>query len=1636
MRRVRTAITLTLVALTSVLAVVASTPRPKDHAPWTIGYEENIGQWKWNDGSPLTHVDACIRFAGVTAYVHPTGMHMVLQRRVGKPADTAERVELEQWRVDMRMVGANATPRLTRDEVSEATSRYLFERFGRKGAVARTHGDLVYHDVWPGIDLRMYVTAAGPKYDYIVHPSADPSLIAMMIDGAASIALTDNGGLTLATPLGTLGEAAPVCYTLHADGRTERVSSSYTLTGTRIGFELGNYDRTATLIIDPQRVWATYYAGNSTLTEVKVAFAGGGDVVLTGATYATNLPTTPGVLQRTKRAEEDGYVARFNDAGKHLWSTYFGGNGRDVFRDVACDTAGHAWCVGFTNSTNLLVGLSPIGDDTVAKIEALLMRLDRNGAEVDSWTMGHREQDLANCVALHGRTVVVGGYTYSNRMGGQFGKYQTRNLTLAFPDAFVVRFSPNAQSPETRSKLDWFTFLGGDSFDEVTGIAIDSLHNVYVGGQTMSLNFPVSPGAAQGVHGGGTWDAFVFKFSDACDRIWGTYYGGNDIDQGKSLALDQNLQAVIVGNTGSGNLPTLNPFKGTYSGLTDGFVSAYTAAGALRYATYYGGDSSDLLTDVAVDQSGSAWVIGSAYRTTNITTTADAYQTTPPNPGIGPNSFFAAFSTAGTRTYATWHAAPGQNPQPSGLPGVADDVGADEGTSIACDRDAYLVTAHSITGLRFATTAGAFQDSSVLRKDTIQEVAFAAYWSNCRDSVITIVNNGTNVLCAVDSRQLVGPAGFETYLWSSGQKTRTITATQPGTYILTCTTVQGCRYRDTLVLTSAVPPTVTASANPTICRDSSAQLNATASAGTAPYRYKWNRIETGPEFIDNDTIPNPKVNPGTQSRYEITVTDSLGCTAKDTVTVFIQNPAPTIVETLVQFGSLDACQSAKDTIVTVRNSETYDVFVSAFSSTRPEVSLVSSLSPPVRIAPGAPVQFTVRIAPTAAGVTSGSMTFSGLPCSWKATVPFEATKQKLTVSAAPSAIDFGASVDCENVDRDTTITIRNDGTDMVTLQPGTVGAPFSITEPTAVTQIPAGTTLTVKIRYAPTGTGTFADVVRFAFNSGACNDTIRVNVGASRAGVSYTTSLTSITFPNLTGCETSTDTVVTITNTSGVPVVFNLMSSSPNFTVTPSVTIQPGTTADVTVTFVPQANGAAAGTISITSDPCSITQTLSVSGQKDGIVLTSTPSVDFGEVATCEGATTATRTFSINYASGSGDAIVESVSVNAGVTTSLTPGTVITLGSSPSFQTTWTPTADGALVDSIVVILQPCSVRQVIRLNGTRTSVNVTSLDPNVDLGPISAPTNGQARFRNTGSDTVRVQNTTATGGIVSITTSLGTTPFTLLPGAEVTVSFSYTCRVYGAFNDTLALELGATCFPSILSAVQGTCVTTQAATTELAIDTATVNTGERASVALRIVRSSGLTDTKHKSWSAMISYNPLVLVGTSGTPDCYVPGQNDMCSITVSGTRGADTVGSLLTMNFTALLGNAEFSDLLVESFTWTDDQTASFSATSGRVTIGDICREGGVRLLGPTSSTYMRLFPSPASTDVTLEVYNAGTQPGTAAFYDYLGSEILTTPITPDVNGFARQSIDVRSIPQGLYFVVVSINAATLRTSLIIER
>ena len=200
--------------------------------------------------------------------------------------------------------------------------------------------------------------------------------------------------------------------------------------------------------------------------------------------------------------------------------------------------------------------------------------------------------DYAYAVAVDsvGNTYVAGGMGSTNfNIRGQ-------------EDAFVLKLRPNG------SKL-YSSFIGGNGTDEAKGIAVDVQGNVYVTGNTGSLDFPTK-GAIQSKTGG-SGDAFVAKLNAGGSLVYSTYLGGIANDFGSAIAIDAAGNAYVVGITFSNNFPTQNPFQAAKGAQQDAFLTKINPAGsAFVYSTYLGGNNVDEGYAIAVDASGNAYVTG------------------------------------------------------------------------------------------------------------------------------------------------------------------------------------------------------------------------------------------------------------------------------------------------------------------------------------------------------------------------------------------------------------------------------------------------------------------------------------------------------------------------------------------------------------------------------------------------------------------------------------------------------------------------------------------------------------------------------------------------------------------------------------------------------------------------------------------------------------------------------------------------------------------------------------------------------------------------------------------------------------------------------------------------------------------
>jgi hypothetical protein len=255
-------------------------------------------------------------------------------------------------------------------------------------------------------------------------------------------------------------------------------------------------------------VYSSYLGGGADINSnddwgTGVAVDGAGNAYLSGYTFSLDFPTTPGSFQPQLRGSLDAYVAKVTPTGGLAYSTLIGGNNRDYGWDVAVDGAGNAYLAGETESANYPT--TPGAYKPTGSFDAIVTKLNTSGsALVYSTLLGGSDEDRAYEIALGGDRAYVAGWTKSLDFPAVAAFQPAYGGGLQ--DAFIA--SINA----TGSGLVYSSYLGGSTWDEARGIAVDAAGAAYVVGATTSRNFPTG-NPIQGPAGGLEHpdDAFVTK---------------------------------------------------------------------------------------------------------------------------------------------------------------------------------------------------------------------------------------------------------------------------------------------------------------------------------------------------------------------------------------------------------------------------------------------------------------------------------------------------------------------------------------------------------------------------------------------------------------------------------------------------------------------------------------------------------------------------------------------------------------------------------------------------------------------------------------------------------------------------------------------------------------------------------------------------------------------------------------------------------------------------------------------------------------------------------------------------------------------------------------------------------------------
>ena len=629
---------------------------PPSAAAMTKALADLPVRFERNEGQAASASPFLARGAGLRMALGPTGADLA----VGGDGNTAP-----AW-ASLSLVGADPGAPMAADRRRAGKVNYFVGNDpARWRSNVATFGRLRATGVYPGIDVVWHGAEGGAvEYDFVVAPGADPSPIAVAVDGAESLALDASGDL-----VATLGGGAgfrqhrPVAYQQRGRARTP-VAAAFVLEGNQVRFALGDYDRSRPLTIDPVLAWSTYLGGTNGDFAGSVGVDGAGNVYVGGGTDSTDFPVTQNALDDTcgpdgtcvdpvtKSEGADAFVAKFTPAGDLVYATYVGGSAHDLAVGVGSDhlavtPAGVVHLSGSTMSFDFPVvnsdrtcPLPQVPNVPLVDVDAFVFKLNASGSELKYSTClgakGKIEAPNGMAVDTAGNAYVVGSTASPDFPSLNAGAMGTGGRCLAHAedpsvtevplDAFVSKFGPTGA-------LIYSTCWGGLGQDAARAVAVDAAGNAYVVGYTDSASFPQKNNAGvQSGKGASSWPTgFVVKVSSKPSPKFSTYLGGNDMDDLFDLEVKDNA-VYVVGGTGSTDLAAkwpeatngayqpakANPQAATrFDVLVARLVNTgVTNAPVLDRLTYLGGSYDDVGWGIALGVGG-VWVTGKAESTTD-----------------------------------------------------------------------------------------------------------------------------------------------------------------------------------------------------------------------------------------------------------------------------------------------------------------------------------------------------------------------------------------------------------------------------------------------------------------------------------------------------------------------------------------------------------------------------------------------------------------------------------------------------------------------------------------------------------------------------------------------------------------------------------------------------------------------------------------------------------------------------------------------------------------------------------------------------------------------------------------------------------------------------------------------------------
>lgn len=546
------------------------------HAPQPFTFISNIGQWKHKALYVATLPNGQL-------YAEKQGMYFVFQHQQDiqkafshpKPFNKQfDPVTVRNHAVKLVFKNSNPSLSLSGNQRQSAYHNYFI---GSDSSLWKSHVPLFnrirYNELYPHIDAEWYGSEEGSlKYDLIVKPGGDPSVIRFVYEGATQINLK-KGKLHIRTSVNNWIEETPFAYQV-IEGSKVQVNCAFQLTGNELGFTLGKYNPNLPVIIDPLLVFSTYSGSSVDNFGHSATYDKDGHLYAAGiARNPTNFPNgtypvTPGAFQQVWGGGVgewpqlgfpcDIAVSKYSPDGTSLlYATYLGGNRNDYPHSLVTDANNNLIILGTTLSANFPMKGGCYDVTYNDSFDIILSKLSTDGSRLigstyiggngvdginiaDSLRMNYADEFRGEVMIDNQNDIIVGSSTSSANFPVTSGAYQTS--LSGRQDGCIFKLDSNLK------QLKASTFLGRSDQDAIYSIEPDASGNIYFTGGTQSTEFLVSPNTHLGNYHGGFADGFIGLLDPNLTTLQRfRYWGSTGYDQSYFIKLTPSGNPTVFG---------------------------------------------------------------------------------------------------------------------------------------------------------------------------------------------------------------------------------------------------------------------------------------------------------------------------------------------------------------------------------------------------------------------------------------------------------------------------------------------------------------------------------------------------------------------------------------------------------------------------------------------------------------------------------------------------------------------------------------------------------------------------------------------------------------------------------------------------------------------------------------------------------------------------------------------------------------------------------------------------------------------------------------------------------------------------------------------------------------------------------